>query len=151
VRSPDPALRTKAIVLLAHSPSDAATSAVVSAVDDPNETVQRVALAAIGAQGGARAVTAVSKLVQTHPNWAMRVLAVEALGRLGSAGSGGEAGKQLRAAAVNDAYALVREAALKSLASFDGRGAQQLGLQMSKSDPEPRVRETARILAAGGH
>ncbi len=150
VRSPDPALRMKAIVLLAHSPSDAATSAVMSALDDTNETVQRVALAAIGSQGDPRAVTAVSRLVHTHPNWAMRVLAVEALGRMGSAGNGVEAGKQLRAAAVNDTYALVREAALKSLSSFDVRGAQQLGLQMSKSDPEPRVRETARIIAAGG-
>jgi HEAT repeat protein len=142
-------MRTRAIVLLARSPSDAATTAVVQAVSDPSEAVQRVALAAIGAHADARAAAAVTKLLGTHENWAMRVLAAQALGRLGAAGNQAEAGRALTAAATKDGYALVREAALVALASFDPSAARTLGAQMGQRDAEPRVRETARAIAEG--
>ena len=148
-RHPDPTMRTKAIVLLARSQSDAATAAVVQAVSDPNEAVQRVALAAIGAQSDARAAVAVGKLLATHENWAMRVLAAQALGRLGGAGSRESASRGLREAATTDAYALVREASLVAMASYDAKGARELASQMAKKDAEPRVRETARALVEG--
>jgi len=148
-RHPDAALRTKAVVLLARSPTDAATDAVVRAVDDANEGVQRVALSAIGAQASPRAVAVVAKLLATHENWAMRILAVQALGRLGAAGSGEAAAKHLRVAAIKDSYALVREAALKALAAFDARGARDLAQEVAAKDAEPRVRETARAIAQG--
>jgi tetratricopeptide (TPR) repeat protein/HEAT repeat protein len=147
-RHPDATLRTKAVVLLANSDSDAATDAVVSAVSDPNEAVQRIAIAAIGSHANPRAVAAVGKLLAMHENWAMRILAVQALGRLGTAGST-EAGKHLREAAAKDQYALVREAALKALASFDPHGGQELAHRMAMTDAEPRVRETAAAIARG--
>jgi len=144
-RHPDSTVRTKAVVLLAHSPTPDAQAAVVQAVADPNEAVQRVALAAIGAQPDAKAALAVGKLLQTHENWAMRVLGAQALGRLGAVGAV-DAGKFLRESAKNDPYALVREASLKALATFDKPGASTLAAQIASTDPEPRVRETAKSL-----
>ncbi len=146
-RHPSAAMRTKAIVLLAHGNTPAALAAVVRAVDDQDESVQRVALSAMGARPDPAAVTVVARLVKTHPNWAMRVLGAQALGRLGAAGSGAEAARALRELATKDSYALVREAALVALASYDKADGAALARQMSKGDPEPRVRETAlRIL-----
>ncbi len=143
-RHPNTATRMEAVVLLARAGSADAQSAVVGAVDDSDEAVQRVALAAIGARADAAAVAAVSKLVHAHENWAMRVLGAQALGRLGAAGSGEAAAKALREAATTDGYALVREAALVAYASFDKPGAAALAAQIAQKDVEPRVRETAK-------
>jgi HEAT repeat protein len=151
-------VRTRAIVLVARASSDAAVEAVVAGLEDPNEAVQRVALAAVGApraDGGhtpasARSATAVGKILATHESWAMRVLAARALGRLGAAGAGPEAVRLLGEAATKDAYALVRQAALEAFASFDAGGARALASRMASADPEPRVRDAARAIAAGG-
>lgn len=137
-------------MLLARAGSLDAQSAVVGAVDDADESVQRVALSAIGVRADAAAVTAVSKLLRTHENWAMRVLGAQALGRLGAAGSGPDATKALRDAALTDPYALVREAALLALASYDKAAANQLAAQVAAKDVEPRVRETAKRLELAG-
>jgi tetratricopeptide (TPR) repeat protein len=156
-RHPDPAIRTKAIVLVSRSSSDAAVEAVIGGLEDGNEGVQRIALAAVGAPragGGrvpasARAVDAVGKMLAAHESWAMRVLAARAMGRLGAAGAGAEAGKRLGVAATKDSYALVRQAALEAYASFDAAAARALASRMMASDPEPRVREAARAIANG--
>jgi tetratricopeptide (TPR) repeat protein len=146
-RHPDPTMRTKVIVLLARSPTPAATAAVVQAAFDANETVQRVALAAIGAQPDPRAVAAVAKVIATHESWAMRVLAVQAMGRLGASGSARDATVSLRQAALKDGYALVREAALVALASYDADAARPIAKQLAATDAEPRVRQAAARLA----
>jgi HEAT repeat protein len=156
-RHPDPAVRTKAIVLVARASSDAAVEAVVAGLEDPNEAVQRVALAAVGApraDGGrapasATSATAVGKILATHESWAMRVLAANALGRLGAAGAGPEAARLLGEAATKDAYALVRQAALEALAGFDAAAARTLATRMATADPEPRVRDAAQAIASG--
>jgi HEAT repeat protein len=156
-RHPDPAIRTKAIVLVARSSSDAAVEAVVAGLEDSNVAVQRVALAAVGAPRGdggrvpasARAVAAVGKVLATHESWAMRVLAARAMGRLGAAGAGPEAGKRLAEAATGDTYALVRQAALEALAAFDATAARTLAAKRAVTDPEPRVRDAAKAIAAG--
>jgi cellulose synthase operon protein C len=156
-RHPDPAVRTKAIVLVACSSSDAAVEAVVAGLEDPDEAVQRVALAAVAApraDGGrapasARSVTAVGKILATHESWAMRVLAARALGRLGAAGAGPDAERFLGEAAIKDTYALVRQAALEAFATFDAAGARVLAARMATGDPEPRVREGAQAIATG--
>ncbi|HTB78603.1 MAG TPA: tetratricopeptide repeat protein [Polyangiaceae bacterium] len=153
-RNPDPAIRTKAIVLVAHSPDDAAAEAVVAALEDSNEAVQRVAIAAVGAPraaghvapAGDRAVAALGKILATHESWSLRILAARALGRVGAAGAPGAAA-HLADAAAKDAYALVRQAALEALASFDPASARSLAQRMATADPEPRVREAASALA----
>ena len=157
-RHPDPEIRTKALVLVARSSSDAAVDAVVAGLEDPNEAVQRVALAAVGTartDGGhvpasAHAVTAVAKILATHEAWAMRVLAAQAMGRLGAGGGGADAAARLTDAATKDTYALVRQAALEALASFAAGDARAHAPRMASSDPEPRVRDAARAIAAGG-
>lgn len=146
---PDPTLRMKAVVLLAHSPTEGARDAMVRAVNDSSEAVQRVALSSLGSESNPRAVVAVGKLLGAQESWAMRVLAVEALGRLGAAGNSGDAADLLKNAAIHDTYALVREGAVKALASFDPARAKLLAAQMSAQDPEPRVRETAAAIVKG--
>jgi HEAT repeat protein len=147
-RHPNTATRMEAVVLLARAGSADAQTAVVGAVDDSDESVQRVALAAIGARPDAAAVAAVSKLLHTHENWAMRVLGAQALGRLGAAGGGQSATTALRDAALTDPYALVREAALLALAGYDRTTATQVAAQIAVKDVEPRVRETAKRVAS---
>lgn len=150
-RHPDAAIRTKALVLVARSSSEAATAAVVAGLEDPNEGVQRVALAALGAPradgslppASEGAAAAAAKILATHENWAIRVLAAQALGRLGGAGVA-IAGARLEQAATTDAYALVRQAALEALGSFDAQGARAVAQRLFASDPEPRVRDAAR-------
>ena len=148
-RHPDPAVRTKALVLLSRSKSDAAAAAIASAVTDSSENVQRVALASIGQHADAKSVTAAAKVMRGHESWAMRVLAAQALGRLGAAGAGAEATRQLKEAATKESYALVREAALVALATYDKSEASRLAATMAEADPEPRVRETATKIRAG--
>jgi cellulose synthase operon protein C len=153
-RNPDATIRTKAIVLVARSADDAAADAVVAALEDSNEAVQRVAIAAVGAprpggrvvHGDGRAVAALGKILATHESWALRILAARALGRVGAMGAP-DAASYLASAASKDTYALVRQAALEALASFDPAGARVVAQQVAASDPEPRVREAASALA----
>jgi tetratricopeptide (TPR) repeat protein len=155
-RHPDPAIRTKAIVLVARSSSDAAADAVAAALEDPNEAVQRVALAAVAAsrtdgahvRASGPAVHAVAKLLASQQSWALRVLAARAMGRLGAAGAGPEASRGLAEAATKDRYALVRQASLESLASFDPAGARTLAARVAATDPESRVRDAARAIGS---
>jgi HEAT repeat protein len=123
-------------------------AAVVRALSESNDLVQRTALAAVGAQADREAVAQVSRIVLTHESWALRVLAAQAMGRLGSSGARAAAEAVLLQAAVHDPYALVREAALEALASFDGDSARTLARGMAGADPEPRVRATARRIAS---
>jgi HEAT repeat protein len=148
-RHPDPAVRTRALGLLARSTSEQAQTAIAGAMLDPNENVQRVALVSVDHHGGTRAVLAASKVLATHPAWAIRMLAAQALGRLGAAGAADHATPALREATLKEPYALVREAALVSLASYDKTSAAQLAHVMSERDPEPRVRKTAQKILTG--
>jgi HEAT repeat protein len=153
-RHPDPAVRTKAIALVARSRDDAAIDAVIAGLQDPNDAVQRITLASIAAPrsdatpaaGSEATVTAVGNVLGGHESWAIRILAARALGRLGAAHPASVAASLTRAAS-QDAYALVREAALEALASFDAPAAKTVALQMAASDPEPRVREAAAAIA----
>ena len=147
-RHPDPAVRTRALVLLSRSKTDAAATAIAQAVTDPSENVQRAALASTGQHTDAKSVAAVARVMRAHESWAMRVLAAQALGRLGSGGAGAEATRPLKEAATKEAYALVREAALVALASYDKPEADALAALMVTSDPEPRVRDTAAKIRA---
>ena len=160
-RNPDPAIHTKALVLAAQSSDDAATDAVVAALEDSNEAVQRVAIAAVGvaragrahrplAPGDERAVEALGKILAAQDTeqdgWAMRILAARALGRLGALGAT-SAGPRLAEAASKDTYALVRQAALEAMASFDATGARAVAQRVAATDPEPRVRDAASALS----
>lgn len=148
-RHPDPTLRVRAIALLAKSSSEPARAAMVTALTDPDATVQRVALDAVGSAADAKATSAVVKVLREHPQWSLRVLAASALGRLGKTSSAREASAALRETAKTEPYALVREAALVALAELDPTSAKGLAQELSTTDAEPRVRETAGKLARG--
>ena len=165
-RHPDPQMRSRALALLGRWSDDAAVDAVVGGLEDPIEEVRRVALASIGAQSLdgvgapaiARAVKSLGKILEAYPsgnvhpaeptegNWAMRVLAAQALGRLGRSDRAGAAAP-LTSAITGDPYALVREASLDALASFDAPDALPIARSVAATDPEPRVREAAAKLA----
>ncbi|HRG94860.1 MAG TPA: HEAT repeat domain-containing protein [Polyangiaceae bacterium] len=148
-RHPDAALRVKAIALLARSKSEAAQAAMVGALTDPDVNVQRVALNAVGAAANQRATDEVVRVLREHRQWSMRTLACAALGRIGKAGGAGAPAAALHAAARAEPFALVREAALLALVEADAAKARVLAAEMAKSDPEPRVRETAAKVARG--
>ncbi len=138
----------KALVQLARSSNPVAAAAVVRALSDPDETIQSTALSAIGARVDRDALAAVRGILFRHESWSMRVLAAQAMGRLGRAGAREMADTALRQAASHDPYALVREASLVALASFDPDGARPLAREMAGTDAEPRVRETAQRIAS---
>jgi hypothetical protein len=116
--------------------------------------VRRVALVSVSSPGSGgshahaqpRSLAAVANVLGFANSWSLRMLAAQAMGRFGLAGAYREARVRLSAAATGDAYALVREAALDALDSFDPSSARELASHMASSDPEPRVREVASAM-----
>ncbi|WP_437637802.1 tetratricopeptide repeat protein [Sorangium sp. So ce854] len=158
VRHPAIEVRTRAVELLATRPEPEAQAAVVDALGDPEESVRRAALSALGAVRHGPTIAAVSELLRSSSSWPLRVRAAEALGRLGAPGAGGASGagaagarpsqvvETLGAAARSDAYALVREAAARALVAADRAAAAPVLKQLAARDPEPRVRQAAAEL-----
>ncbi|MCK6592206.1 MAG: HEAT repeat domain-containing protein, partial [Polyangiaceae bacterium] len=152
VRHPALEVRTRAVELLATRPEPDAQAAVIDALGDPEESVRRAALSAVGPIKHAPTIAAVAAVLRESSSWPLRVRAAEALGRLG-AQPGRSATPQvvetLSSAARTDAYALVREAAIRALVPLDGAAAAALLREISTKDAEPRVRETASDLLRG--
>jgi len=149
-RHPMLEVRTRAVELLARRAEPDAQRAVIDALGDPEESVRRSALAAIGPVKHAPTIAAVAKLAKESPSWPLRVRAAEALGRLGEGGAAKEIVETLVAAAKGDAYALVREAAARALSPLDPAAARPVLSELAASDPEPRVREAAAELLKAG-
>jgi HEAT repeat protein len=116
------------------------------ALDDRQEAVLRVALSSVGGSAHGPTVSKVAALAKTHESWPIRTLSVEALGRFGGKGQNETAGEALAHVATNDSYAIVREAALIALGSFDAGRARGVAKQLRDKDPEPRVRAAAATL-----
>jgi len=148
-RHPMLEVRTRAVELLAQRPEPEAQRAVIDALSDPEESVRRAALAALGPVKSAPTITAVAQILKSSTSWPLRVRAAEALGRLGTAGaesSQKEILETLTQAAKGDEYALVREAALRASAKLDAVGAKPLLEDLAAHDLEPRVRQSASEL-----
>ena len=153
-RGPDVALRTAALLALAKTDSEAVDSALADAIESQDDSVRRVALVSVSSPGSGgshahaqpRSLAAVANVLGFANSWSLRMLAAQAMGRFGLAGAYREARVRLSAAATGDAYALVREAALDALDSFDPSSARELASHMASSDPEPRVREVASAM-----
>ncbi len=151
VRHPEAPVRTRAVELSARRPEPEAQAAVIDALSDPEESVRRAALSSLGPVKHAATVNAVAKLVKEAPSWPLRVRAAEALGRLGLSSSATAESKAmilatLSAAAKEDSYALVREAAVRALAPVDKAAAKAVLQEIAAKDVEVRVRETAKEL-----
>jgi hypothetical protein len=122
---------------------------VIDALGDPEESVRRAALSALGSVKDTTTVAAVAKLGREAPSWPLRVRAAEALGRLGAGSASPVAMETLRSMAQKDPYALVREAAARAMASLDRAAAEPLLRELAAKDPEPRIRQTATQLLDG--
>jgi HEAT repeat protein len=154
VRHPALEVRTRAVELLATRSEPEAQAAVIDALGDPEESVRRAALSAVGPVKHGPTITAVARLLREASSWPLRVRAAEALGRLGAQGSPGRSAapqvvETLSSAARKDAYALVREASVRALVPLDAVAAAPLLREVAAKDAEPRVRETASELLRG--
>lgn len=145
-RHPSLEVRTRAVELLARRPEPEAQAAVIDALGDPDESVRRAALAAIGAVKSGPTIAAVARVLKESASWPLRVRAAEALGRLGAGGADRAVLDILAASARTDAYALVREAAARALAPLDRAAARPVLEELAAKDSEPRVREAAAEL-----
>ncbi len=148
-RHPAIDVRQRAVELCARRPEAEAQAAVVDALGDPDETVRRAALAALGRVKHPPTIAAVAALVRQSASWPLRVRAAEALGRLGAGGPPAGMIEALAEAARGDAFALVREAAARAIAALDPKGAEALLRELAANDPEPRVRSVATELIQG--
>lgn len=135
---PAPEVRARVATLLSRAEAAAAGGALARLVVDEDESVARRALEAVSAaHAGESALVAVVKgLARDHTLWSIRLRAVEALVRLGGDD------ETLAAAAREDPYAFVREAAARGLRA---RGADASLLAPTAHDPEPRVRAAAGL------
>ncbi len=149
VRHPALEVRTRAVELLARRPEKEAQDAVIDALSDPEESVRRAALSALGRVKHPATIAAVARLGREASSWPLRVRAAEALGRLGAGASGKVAFETLSTIAQEDPYALVREAAALSMATLDRPAAEPVLRALATKDPEPRIRKTAEGLLAG--
>ncbi len=145
---PSPDVRARAVQFLATRSEQAARTAVVEALGDPDEHVQRAALAAADRARTPGAVNAVTGLLTHKSDWPVRVRAAEALGRLAAGSRDKKAVAALTRAAQSDAYALVREAAVRALPLVDAAAARPVLTEVAEKDAEPRVQRAARELLA---
>ncbi len=149
-RHPSVELRSRALRVLAREPTAAARQAIVDALGDDDESVQRTALSLLGEIGSDDAIEAVAAILGKSTSWAFRLQAARALGTLPAGRASRTAIEALSHAARQDTYALVRQAAIESLAHIAPEQARSVLSSVAAQDSEPRVKEVARRLLTGG-
>jgi tetratricopeptide (TPR) repeat protein/HEAT repeat protein len=147
-RHPSADVRAEAVAFLAHRPERDARVAVLGALTDSDQSVQRAGLAALSDSQSADAAPAIATLLKSARDWSVRVRAAEALGRVPHGPDGAVARAALVHAAAGDPFALVREAALRSLSRVSPAEARAVLSRAARTDEEPRVRKLAQELAA---
>ena len=150
VRHPSVDVRIRALRVLARQPTAEARKAMVGALHDDDESVQKTALSLLGDIGSDDTSLAVSEILGTSPSWAFRVQAARALGAMQSGHVPRAAIDALARAARQDPYALVRQAAIEALAKAAPAEARGVLASVAASDPEPRVKQLAQKLLSGG-
>jgi tetratricopeptide (TPR) repeat protein/HEAT repeat protein len=147
VRHPSVALKIRALRILEGSPEDVATTALIEALQDGDETVVRAALAAVASTPGVRAIPPVARLLASSPSWSLRAASAEVLGSLvrREGASPDVAFQALSKAATSDVFSVVREASLRALAAAKAPGLASV-LERVNNDPEPSLRELAARL-----
>ncbi len=144
-RHPSPDVRLFALRFLGQRKEPAARAALAGALKDELGSVRRAALAALD-PSAVDAKEPVIALLASEPDWALRASAAETLGRIASGSRDPAAFAALSQSASQDAFAMVREAALQALVAVDPRGAVRVLEQSDGNDPEPRVKARARAL-----
>jgi tetratricopeptide (TPR) repeat protein len=139
-RHADTGVRALAVLALSRVDADDAREALVEALADPAESVQRVALANIAPATGVASLDAVIRLARTAETWSLRASAARTLGRFVEVE---RACGALSDALRDDDYAFVREAAAVALVDARCVAAEQVSCAAAAGDPEPRVRGAA--------
>jgi HEAT repeat protein len=145
-RPPAPGIRGRAIQFLATRSEDEAQTALVDALGDADEAVQRLTVSAVGPLANRAVVVAIASLLDPTHSWPLRVRAAEAIGRIGPKANA--AFPALARAASTDEYALVREAAIRSLDRVDRTSALPIFRERAQKDPEGGLRALAKDLAS---
>jgi tetratricopeptide (TPR) repeat protein len=145
-RHPSADVRKRAIEFLARRPEREAHEAIVSVLSDREPEVCKTALSSLRSLD--QNAAAVTGLLRRSRHWSIRVRAAEALARIGNAKPSDRqlAVQALSHAAQSDRYALVREAALRSLAAIDRAAAAPVLDKVAASDREARLKRIAREL-----
>lgn len=146
---PTPDVRATSVRFLAFRPEPAATQAVVDTLMDRDPSVQRAALEAVAQAKSSAPAAAVRRLLVDKHSWAVRAHAARTLGKLDPQGQGKATMDALAESAVNDDYALVRQAALSALRQVDPATARRVAEKLAKQDPEPKVRALATSVLTG--
>jgi len=151
-RHPEIEVRRGAIEVLAERPEPAAREALRAALDPRDPVTCRTALAALGPDAGPELVLAVLAVLDDRVEWSLRAVAAEVLGRMtAQEASRAAIDAALQRVATVDRYALVREAALRSMFARRAAASVEVGRARARGDDEPRVRAVAAELvrAAG--
>ncbi len=146
VRHPSVDLRTRTIRVLARQNTAQSRAAVIDALEDDNELVQRAALTALGEQGADEGIQALCKTLLEGSSWSLRLRAARALGLLNPENTSSQAVQALSRAARQDSFALVREASLTALVRIAHSQAQPIVREAAASDQEPAIRKLASQL-----
>ena len=146
---PNPELRQSALGFLGSRPEPEARQGLLAALEDSDATVQRSALGALSLRPDAAAALAVARLLAESSRWPLRRQAAQALEQLGAVAAAPEVLQTLTKAALEDRYALVRDAAARALFSVSPRAAVPVLQRLQASDPEAQVQASARELLGG--
>lgn len=146
VHHPDPAVQTRAIRWLGRRETKHARDALIDALGVDSIDVERLAIEELANRGDASAVEPLAAVLATHKQWSLRSDAARALGAIGKRDPKAAVEGPLGKAATSDAFAFVREAALRAIAAAARPGSKAALETAAKSDPEPRVREVAAKL-----
>jgi tetratricopeptide (TPR) repeat protein/HEAT repeat protein len=149
-RHPSAEVRTRAIRVLSLRSEPEARAAVVAALDDPDATVQRAALALLSTAEDGASIAAVTRLAESAPEWPVRARATEALGAAIGGPQGTTALPILGKIAERDPIAFVREAAVRALGTTTDARARAVLSSVAARDPEAKLRTLAKSLIKDG-
>jgi hypothetical protein len=143
---PSSELRQSALRFLGSRSEAPARQAVLAALGDSDIGVQRTALNALSARPDAAGALAVAGLLDDVNHWSLRRQAAQALEQMGHAAAGEAVVAALAHSALEDRYALVRDAAARALFAIEPPAATRVLERLSQADPESRVRAMAQEL-----
>jgi HEAT repeat protein len=144
-RHPSAEVRTFAVRFLSAQSQPEAKRALLQALGDRDEAVQRAVLSSLE-RGAMDSVKPLIELFGREQNWSMRAATADALGRVAEGSSDAGAVRALSRAAEADSYALVREAALRALFRVSPKDARAALERARDKDAEPRVKAVAKSL-----
>ncbi|MBI2894474.1 MAG: HEAT repeat domain-containing protein [Deltaproteobacteria bacterium] len=145
VTNADVEVRKRAVAVLGRIGGPEAQEALLLAVRDSTEAIQRPAIEMLARVGDARAAAALARTLEESNAWAVRAAAATALGRLRAPSAARALAQALRA----DPFAFVRSAAAEALGALGEEGDVAALEEALHRDSEPMVRLAAATALAG--